>query len=51
MLLNSVSKLGLFGSFNDLMSLCVDVKAVVESLKRETGHHQLFISLAVEPVC
>lgn len=38
MLLNGVSKLGLFGAFNDLMILCVDVEAVAESLKTETGN-------------
>lgn len=36
MLLHSVSKLGLFGAFNDLMSLRVNVEAAVESLKTET---------------
>lgn len=45
-LLNGVSKLGLFGAFNDLMILCVDVEAVVESLKTETGNSlAIFISL------
>lgn len=29
MLLNSVSKLGLFGSFDDPVCFCVDVEAVV----------------------
>lgn len=32
-LLNSVSKLGLFRAFDDPVRLCVDVEAVIESFK------------------
>lgn len=35
MLLNSVSKLGLFRAFDDPVSLCVNIEAVMESLKKE----------------
>lgn len=35
MLLNSVSKLGLFRAFDDPGVLCVDIEAVVEALKKK----------------
>lgn len=35
MLLNSVSKLGLFRAFDDPVFLCVDIEAVKESLKKK----------------
>ncbi len=35
MLLNSVSKLGLFRTFDDPVFLCVDIEAVKESLKKK----------------
>lgn len=50
MLLNSVSKLGLFRAFDDPVSLGVDIKAVVGPLKKKrqfsSKKHFTFLSVA-----
>ncbi len=40
MLLNSVSKLGLFRAFDDPVSPCVDIEAAEESLKKKNNFNQ-----------